>query len=257
MKWTNDKILETIKLTSVNGVCNSSDVGMTVTTMARRKFGSFSNACKLAGVKSLIDSKPMLTKCSVGGCNNKPRSSRASYCEMHYYRLRRTNSHLGKEGQVSKLEYQSCVYCGSTENECRKYCSGRCATRDSRNNLHYSNCSVCNKLFIPDNKGVDYRECSDNCRTIRHKARAVTQSAKDRVLNNELFDKELDVAHVLYLYNHCMICKERIDKSLTFPDLNSMTIDHIIPLSKGGSHSIGNVQLAHLKCNVRKHNKMK
>lgn len=33
---------------------------------------------------------------------------------------------------------------------------------------------------------------------------------------------------------------------------NYPTLDHIVPLSKGGSHTWGNVQLAHMKCNAGK-----
>lgn len=35
---------------------------------------------------------------------------------------------------------------------------------------------------------------------------------------------------------------------------NYPSLDHIIPLSKGGTHTWGNVQLAHLSCNAKKHN---
>lgn len=34
------------------------------------------------------------------------------------------------------------------------------------------------------------------------------------------------------------------------------TVDHIIPLSKGGSHTWDNVQLAHMACNAGKHDKV-
>jgi 5-methylcytosine-specific restriction endonuclease McrA len=38
------------------------------------------------------------------------------------------------------------------------------------------------------------------------------------------------------------------------PDPMSPSLDHILPLSKGGTHEPRNVQLAHLGCNVRKYN---
>lgn len=50
----------------------------------------------------------------------------------------------------------------------------------------------------------------------------------------------------------CGLCGEKVDCSLRFPDPMSPSIDHIIPISKGGSHSYENVQLAHLGCNVGK-----
>lgn len=50
----------------------------------------------------------------------------------------------------------------------------------------------------------------------------------------------------------CGICKTAVDPKLEYPNVNSKSLDHIIPLSKGGQHSYDNVQLAHLSCNRRK-----
>ncbi len=43
----------------------------------------------------------------------------------------------------------------------------------------------------------------------------------------------------------CMICKEVCPRG-------DASLDHIVPLSKGGSHTWDNVQLAHFNCNSRK-----
>ena len=43
----------------------------------------------------------------------------------------------------------------------------------------------------------------------------------------------------------CGICKESLPRA-------KMTLDHIIPLSKGGAHTRANVQPAHRACNSRK-----
>jgi hypothetical protein len=54
----------------------------------------------------------------------------------------------------------------------------------------------------------------------------------------------------------CGICKQLIDKDLQYPDPQSKSIDHIIPLSKGGPDTFENVQLTHLICNVSKGSKI-
>ena len=51
----------------------------------------------------------------------------------------------------------------------------------------------------------------------------------------------------------CQICGQKINRRLKYPSPRSGSIDHIIPLSKGGNDSPMNVQAAHLRCNVGKH----
>lgn len=54
----------------------------------------------------------------------------------------------------------------------------------------------------------------------------------------------------------CALCGRPVDFSLKFPDPMSPTIDHIIPIAKGGHPSdIENLQLAHLACNRKKADK--
>lgn len=50
----------------------------------------------------------------------------------------------------------------------------------------------------------------------------------------------------------CGICCEPVDAALEYPDPMSKSLDHVVPLSRGGSHSRENAQLAHLFCNLRK-----
>jgi 5-methylcytosine-specific restriction endonuclease McrA len=47
----------------------------------------------------------------------------------------------------------------------------------------------------------------------------------------------------------CGICNEPVDKALKFPDVMSASLDHIIPMAKGGPHSYENTQCAHFICN--------
>lgn len=51
----------------------------------------------------------------------------------------------------------------------------------------------------------------------------------------------------------CQICGRKINRKLKYPNPRSGSIDHIVPLSKGGNDSPINVQATHLRCNVGKH----
>ena len=55
----------------------------------------------------------------------------------------------------------------------------------------------------------------------------------------------------------CGICGKPVDKSLKYPHPLSKSIDHIIPIDKGGHPSdIDNLQLAHWTCNRQKSDKL-
>lgn len=55
----------------------------------------------------------------------------------------------------------------------------------------------------------------------------------------------------------CGICGRPVNMDLTFPDPWSKSVDHIIPIQKGGSPcALENLQLAHLQCNRIKATKL-
>lgn len=55
----------------------------------------------------------------------------------------------------------------------------------------------------------------------------------------------------------CGICGKPVDFSLKYPHPLSATVDHIIPVSKGGHPSdLSNLQLAHRCCNREKSDKL-
>ncbi|WP_130291612.1 HNH endonuclease [Pseudonocardia sediminis] len=50
----------------------------------------------------------------------------------------------------------------------------------------------------------------------------------------------------------CGLCDRGIDEDLKHPDPMSFSVDHIIPLARGGEHTYANTQPAHLRCNLSK-----
>jgi hypothetical protein len=75
------------------------------------------------------------------------------------------------------------------------------------------------------------------------------QRAKHYGVEHEMVDRFEVFAADGY---RCQICgRKTVGK---FPKLSSPTIDHIIPLSRGGGHLRHNVQTACFGCNIKKHN---
>lgn len=50
----------------------------------------------------------------------------------------------------------------------------------------------------------------------------------------------------------CQLCQEAIDPAARAPHPMTASVDHIVPLARGGEHSYRNVQAAHLGCNTSK-----
>lgn len=54
----------------------------------------------------------------------------------------------------------------------------------------------------------------------------------------------------------CQLCRLPIDPGVVWPDSMSPSVDHRVPLAKGGEHSMANAQAAHLGCNSRKRDRL-
>ncbi|MGW6703600.1 HNH endonuclease [Streptomyces sp. NPDC054956] len=54
----------------------------------------------------------------------------------------------------------------------------------------------------------------------------------------------------------CYLCRALTDPSVSQFSPTYPTVDHVVPLSKGGSHTLGNVRTACLGCNSRKQDRL-
>ena len=54
----------------------------------------------------------------------------------------------------------------------------------------------------------------------------------------------------------CGICGHPVDQAESWPSPRSVSLDHIQPLSRGGSHTRDNVRCSHLSCNTGRGNRI-
>lgn len=208
--------------------------------------------------------------CSVCGDSIEHRSPRAKYCSAQCRDWQR----LHPDEPIPKRG-RTCQHCGSNIDHKRlevRYCSLKCQRRglggvDFRPMV---DCRGCGTSFRPGHAAQKY--CGAHCRQSHHtwlwrqrnpekyaetkiksaaSVRAGGQRYRSRkrsatvefFLHSEIFERDGWV---------CQICDRHVDRALKWPHSLSASLDHVIPISKGGDHSRANVQLAHVICNLRK-----
>jgi 5-methylcytosine-specific restriction endonuclease McrA len=83
-----------------------------------------------------------------------------------------------------------------------------------------------------------------NGRDEQHRRRAAKRNAKVEKVNAiDIFNRDNWT---------CQLCGEPVQRDAKVPHFLAPTLDHIVPLAKGGSHTKENLQLAHFICNSRK-----
>lgn len=84
--------------------------------------------------------------------------------------------------------------------------------------------------------------------------KAATYDARRRALVSEARVGEVFAPDEIHARDGwtCLLCREPIDQGIAWPHPKSPSIDHVIPLSRGGVHTRSNVQSAHLGCNSSK-----
>lgn len=112
-------------------------------------------------------------------------------------------------------------------------------------------CDYCDGDFMADRRRSIF--CSRECFAVGKHARSM-KHAQARRARLAKVTVEAFLPSVVYERDGwiCGLCDEPIDRGAKKPHPRSKSIDHIIPVSLGGEHSLSNVQAAHLGCNVRK-----
>lgn len=121
-------------------------------------------------------------------------------------------------------------------------------------------CEWCGGGFeIPTHR--ETRCCSFECSTKLWKqenperVRLHSQEAKfkRRARLREAPHESFTVADVRLRHgDDCYLCDERINFKLKWPHPQSPSLDHVVPLARGGRHALENVAMTHLACNLSK-----
>lgn len=166
--------------------------------------------------------------------------------------------------RIAKGTTKVCVVCGSDfepKVKIHQCCSDKCArikagqTKATKpRELIEKDCEICGTPFeYRYFGGANYPKYCGVCRPRlendrSHRRRITTKyQALEKIIDLYIFDRDGWV---------CQLCGEPVYDKFSWPDPLSASLDHIIPISKGGEHTRSNVQLAHLGCNSRKWNRL-
>lgn len=107
-KWTKESVAaELRRLAGDDGVLQSNDCTRYLAKRVCQLFGTFGVACDYAGIRPRIfrDGRENSRVCEVDGCNELTRSTGATMCETHYYRIRRNGTLVKKNGHESTVNH--------------------------------------------------------------------------------------------------------------------------------------------------------
>lgn len=114
-------------------------------------------------------------------------------------------------------------------------------------------CKACGQQFAPEYGTKKRASCSTICDKVLLARMRRDSKATRRARKRGAFVQPVGIAYVRRRdKDRCGICHQLVDVNAKAPAPLSPSIDHILPLSRGGSHEPRNVRLAHLICNSRR-----
>lgn len=209
------------------------------------------------------DERPHVATCQWPDCDSAGIIARG-LCRRDYQRAKR-------EGRLSEFSAppRTCAECGETfrtgSRAFNRFCSRECqrAKVDAERvaaraaDLIGRACAWCGVEMPTDLRG-DAIHCSVKCQQTHCHAlnpeRARDRSHRRRARLRRTTSAPIDYAAVWEREEGCCwLCRQPVDRALAHPDPLSRSWDHVIPLAAGGAHSMANLALAHLFCNISKH----
>lgn len=120
----------------------------------------------------------------------------------------------------------------------------------TKNRLTSGQCKVCSSWFVSPHTDVT---CSAECWTIHNRL------ARQRWVDNRRARKRNAFVEVVYRKKvferdgyRCHLCNRKTNPDRLVPHPRAPTIDHVIPLARGGTHEPSNCRTACFLCNSKK-----
>ncbi len=176
---------------------------------------------------------------------------------------RRAENNKRNERRMDDAPIDDCPQCGKTfkNRGGRTYCSYECYIESKRPLEQTSRCPICGQDF--NQRGCRFRYCSPLCsakaqedvyrrNTMTRRALCTTNGHVETIDPKSIFERD---------GWRCQLCGKKTPKGLyktngTKRYANAPSLDHIIPISRGGDHTRTNVQCACYLCNCKKGNKI-
>jgi hypothetical protein len=227
---------------------------------------------------------PRKSPCAVDGCGC-PTMARG-WCRHHYNKW--YYSYGGPVNGAPATRHRPadqpcgcfCIGCGAhfvkvdSRGRVPRFCSTKCGQRFRKARRRWGGhqvkkrtsqpaghvCRGCGTHFVaPHYRGCAWRQyCSRRCRRAAEKRQMTVrryEGGKYRVRARRWGVPYEPIKNLDILERDgwvCGICASRIWKHAKCPHPKSPSMDHIVPMSRGGGHVRANVQAAHYGCNAHK-----
>lgn len=199
--------------------------------------------------------------------NNKPRRQQKyqdnreecleisrKYRAAHKKEIAEQKRKYGKEHKEEKLE-QNRKYRKEHKEEVAEYQKKYHADHKEELAKQKKNYRIKYKEKVAKRKREYHQKNKDKALAANHRRRVrkLGNGPVEYFTNLEIFERDGWI---------CQICKLPVDPTLLYLDSDGkvdtryQSLDHIIPLSRGGTHTRSNVQLSHLFCNISKNAKI-
>lgn len=176
-------------------------------------------------------------------------------CVKHSMRMRRTGSIADPERVTRSCEIEGCGRKHYARSMCKRHYLRAREGLELRLPGDIVNggklCTRCLLIFPVESFGTSVRlaggkniYCSSCLSDLSHIRRA-----NKRANEYESVSRDVVLSRDMWI---CHLCDGEIPADAQWPHPLSASMDHVIPLSKGGAHTYENIKSSHLTCNISK-----